>query len=76
MMLLHSQIETDSTTIKRCFYDHTKGILKVEFNSGSLYEYEGVPSEVYDSLCKAESQGRFFNESIKSNYSHNKLLNS
>ncbi len=76
MMLLNSQFETDSSTIKRCFYDYTRGVLKVEFNSGSLYEYEGVPSEVYDSLCKAESQGRFFTESIKGNYSHNKLLKS
>jgi len=75
-MLLNSQIETDSSTIKRCFYDYTKGVLKVEFNSGTLYEYEGVPTEVYDGLCKAESQGRFFSESIKGNYSHTKLLKS
>ena len=75
-MLLNSQIETDSSTIKRCFYDYTKSVLKVEFNSGTLYEYEGVPSEVYDGLCKAESQGRFFSESIKGNYSHTKLLKS
>jgi len=76
MMLLNSQFETESSTIKRCFYDYTKNLLKVEFNSGALYEYEGVPAEVYDSFCKAESQGRFFTESIKSNYQHTKLLKS
>lgn len=75
-MLLNSQIETNSSTIKKCFYDFTKGSLKVEFVSGALYEYEGVPTEVYDELCKAESQGRFFTESIKGNYQHTKLLKS
>lgn len=68
------QAESNSSTIKRCFYDFTKGVLKVEFQSGALYEYEGVPSSVYDDLCKADSQGKFFTESIKNNYPHTKLL--
>ncbi len=73
-MILNTQAESNSSTVKRCFYDFTTKVLKVEFVSGAIYEYEGVPSTVYDDLCKADSQGKYFTESIKNNYSYNKLL--
>jgi hypothetical protein len=73
-MILNTQAESNSSTVKRCFYDFTTKVLKVEFVSGAIYEYEGVPSIVYDDLCKADSQGKYFTESIKNNYSYNKLL--
>lgn len=70
------QAESNSSTIKKCIYDFTRGVLKVEFTSGALYEYEGVSSEMYDSLCKAESQGKYFTENIKNAFPHTKLLTS
>jgi len=73
-MILNSQVESNSSTIKKCFYDFTSGTLKVEFAGGALYEYANVPSTTYDALCKAESQGKFFSEKIKNNYEFAKLL--
>jgi hypothetical protein len=73
-MLLNSQVESNSSTIKKCYYDFTSGTLKVEFAGGSLYEYANVSSDDYDNLCKAESQGKFFSEKIKNKYEFTKLL--
>ena len=64
-MILNTQAESNSSTVKRCFYDFTTKVLKVEFVSGAIYEYEGVPSTVYDDLCKADSQGNILRKVLK-----------
>ena len=73
-MILEQQSTSDSGMINKCFYNFTTNVLKIEFASGAMYEYSNVPTEVYDELCKAESQGKFFNEQIKHNFSHNQLI--
>lgn len=46
-------------------YDESGAILEVEFNNGRIYQYSGVPEEVYQGLMNAGSHGIFFNEFIK-----------
>jgi hypothetical protein len=73
-MILEQQSTSDSGMIKKCFYNFTSNQLKIEFNNGQVYEYSNVPSEIYESLIKAESQGKFFNEQIKQNYQFSQLI--
>lgn len=73
-MLIEQVTTTDSSMIKRAFYNFLTNTLKVEFNSGALYEYNNVEPAVYEDFCKAESQGKFFNEKIKNSYSNVKLI--
>lgn len=75
-MLIEQMTTTDSSMIKKAIYNFTTNTLKVEFNSGALYEYTQVDPQLYDEFCKAESQGKFFNEKIKNNYENSKLINS
>jgi hypothetical protein len=75
-MLIEQMTTTDSTMIKKAIYNFTTNSLKVEFKSGALYEYQNVDPQTYDAFCKAESQGKFFNEKIKNNYENLKLINS
>lgn len=75
-MLIEQLTTTDSTMIKKAIYNFTTNTLKVEFKSGALYEYQNVDPYVYDEFCKAESQGKFFNEKIKNTYENSKLINS
>ena len=75
-MLIEQITTTDSSMIKKAVYNFTTNTLKVEFSSGSLYEYANVDPQTYDEFCKAESQGKFFNEKIKNNYPNSKLINS
>tara|TARA_R110000737_G_scaffold194202_3_gene215365 strand:+ start:287 stop:478 length:192 start_codon:yes stop_codon:yes gene_type:complete len=60
--------------INKYVYNFATKTLKVEFNSGALYEYKNVESETYDELTKSESTGKFFNEKIKNNFEHSQLL--
>jgi len=75
-MLIEQVTTTDSSMIKKAVYNFTTNSLKVEFNSGAVYEYANVDPLTYDEFCKAESQGKFFNEKIKNNYTNSKLITS
>ncbi|HIX25739.1 MAG TPA: KTSC domain-containing protein [Candidatus Lachnoclostridium avicola] len=49
------------------------GILHIRFQSGSLYEYIGVPASIYNGLLEARSHGRFFSDYIKNQYAYKKI---
>jgi 3-hydroxyisobutyrate dehydrogenase-like beta-hydroxyacid dehydrogenase len=42
--------------------------LEIEFVSGSVYRYLGVPEHLYRQLLRAQSIGTFFNERIRDSY--------
>jgi hypothetical protein len=49
-------------------YDPAEQVLEVEFRTGGIYRYLGVPRASYNALMAAMSKGRFFNTQIKSSY--------
>jgi hypothetical protein len=56
-----------SRSIRSIGYEHAKQILEIEFRQGPrVYEYYGVPLDIYDRLMTAESKGTFVNQMIKS----------
>ena len=63
-----SREPVSSSTIAAIGYDEEREILEVEFVSGALYRYLGVPDEVFDALWAAPSKGKFFNEHIRDAY--------
>ena len=62
-----------STDIRAIGYDQDSQTLEVEFNTGSVYQYTGVPISEYDSLMNADSKGKYFNSNVKNIYSYMKL---
>jgi hypothetical protein len=47
--------------------------LTVRFNSGAVYEYLGVPSEVHEKLMAADSVGQYLNKFVKPVFTCNKV---
>lgn len=47
--------------------------LEIEFRSGSIYRYIGVPVRVFEELKKAESKGRYFAQSIRGKYEFQRI---
>jgi len=62
-----------SSNLRSIGYEPETAILEVEFNSSAIYQYHGVPQEVFDSLMQAGSKGIYFNANIKNSYSTSKL---
>lgn len=62
-----------SSVIVTAHYDKDTQVLKVIFRSGAVYEYYGVPEEVYLMYMKAKSKGTFLNKFIKGNFEFEKV---
>jgi hypothetical protein len=58
----------DSSAIASVGYDPARETLELEFRSGNVYRYFGVPQEIYEDLIHAPSMGRFFGSYIRGQY--------
>ena len=59
-----------SSNIRSIGYEASSLILEVEFKSGSVYQYMGVPQSEYESPINAISIGRYLNSNIKEHYQY------
>lgn len=57
-----------SESIAAIGYDDDAEALEVEFVSGAVYRYRGVPQDVFEDLRQAPSKGAHFNQHIKDAY--------
>jgi hypothetical protein len=54
-------------------YDAEARVLEIEFDSGTVYQYLGVPESVYRELLAAPSKGSYFDGRIRYQYSHRQV---
>ena len=62
-----------SSNIASIGYDAPSQILEVEFQSGAIYQYYGVPENIYEQLMQAGSKGQFLNVYIKNAYGYSRV---
>jgi len=60
-----ARVELQSTSLTAATYQEHGAVLELEFRSGAIYRYIGVPEPVYQGLLSAESKGRYFNQHIR-----------
>jgi hypothetical protein len=65
--------EFDSSVIKSAMYNHETSVLTISFSKGDVYAYNDVEENVFNEFVNANSQGTFFTQVIKENYTFNKL---
>jgi hypothetical protein len=46
-------------------YDGERHLLEVEFEDGRIYQYEGVPMEVYHDLLESAAPGKYLDARVK-----------
>lgn len=69
------RIPVQSSNLASVGYDPQNSILEIEFNNGSIYQYTGVPQEVYEGLMNADSKGSYFHYNIKkAGYCYTRIL--
>lgn len=62
-----------SSNIAAIGYDADSQTLEVEFTSGAVYSYSGVPSNEYEGFMGSDSKGKYLHANIKNAYSFVKL---
>ena len=63
----------ESTTLSAVAYDETRGLLQIEFCSGAVYQYFGVPAAVHQALLDAASKGGYFNQAIRGRFRYHRV---
>ena len=58
----------ESSNLESLGYDAETSTLRIEFKNGGIYEYEGVPQELFDFFISSESVGKFFFSDIRSQF--------
>jgi len=61
-----------SSNVKSIGYDPQTTTLEVEFVDGAIYQYYGVPQNMYEQMMTAPSKGQFLNTYIKNHYPYSR----
>jgi len=62
-----------SSNIRSVGYDPQTQTLEVEFMNGTIYQYYGVPENIYDQMMGEQSKGRFLNTYIRNQYPYSRV---
>ena len=57
-----------SSNIKAVGYDQETYTIEVEFHTGGIYQYTGVPEQVYRGFMQSASKGSYFHDHIRNRY--------
>jgi hypothetical protein len=49
-------------------YDASTKILEIEFQSGLVYQYAGVPQKVYRELIRSDEIGKYFTDKVRNRF--------
>lgn len=59
------RVQVSSSNLLSVGYNSKTMVLEVEFKNRSIYQYFGIPSNIYSGLMSAKSHGRYFHAYIK-----------
>ena len=62
-----------SSNIRSIGYDPEDETLEVEFVNGGIYQYFGVPQQLYERFMAASSKGQFFSAHIRDKFRTKKI---
>jgi hypothetical protein len=57
-----------SCILRSVGYDDTTKNMEIEFHSGLIYQYSGVPTKVHDDLMNSSAVGKFFADKVRSRF--------
>ena len=62
-----------SSNISAIGYDADARVLEIEFTTGAVYQYSGVPLGEHEGFMNADSKGKYLHANIKNRYAGLKL---
>jgi hypothetical protein len=65
VVILLERQSVKSVILRSVGYDDSTKILEIEFHSGLVYQYSGVPSKVYTDLMRSSEVGKYFSEKVR-----------
>jgi hypothetical protein len=62
-----------SSNIAEIGYDSDLSVLEIKFLDGSVYQYLGVPEDIFQGIMSAPSHGKYFHQYVKDKYNFKKI---
>ncbi|WP_111591837.1 KTSC domain-containing protein [Chitinophaga dinghuensis] len=62
-----------STVIASYSYSNKEHVLRIVFQSGSVYDYLHVPQKIFQALKAATSKGTYLNQHIKGHFPYRQV---
>jgi hypothetical protein len=57
-----------SRILRSAGYDAASKNLVIEFQTGLVYQYAGVPPKVFEDLMRSDAVGKYFSEKIRNQF--------
>ena len=57
-----------SRILRTVGYDESTKILEIEFQSGLVYQYAGVPPKVHRELIRSDEIGKYFIDKVRNTF--------
>jgi KTSC domain len=57
-----------SRILRSLGYNESTKILEIEFQTGLVYQYAGVPLKVYRELIRSEEIGKYFTDKVRNRF--------
>jgi hypothetical protein len=68
VVILLERQPVKSRILRSLGYDDTTKILEIEFHTGLVYQYSGVPAKVYADLIHSDAVGKYFSEKVRNRF--------
>ena len=59
-----------SSCVARAEYERDRGVLRIRYTGGLIYDYQHVPLETVEALRASISKGQFVNAEIKPRFAY------
>lgn len=68
------KLSVQSRILRSVGYDDKSKILGIEFQTGLVYQYWGVPPKVYAELMHSEGIGKYFSEKVRPKFAAKQIV--
>jgi hypothetical protein len=68
VVILLERHAVKSVILRSVGYDDSTKILEIEFHTGLVYQYLGVPSKVYSDLMRSGEVGKYFSDKVRTQF--------
>jgi hypothetical protein len=73
-VILLERLAVKSCILRSVGYDAAQKNMEIEFCSGLVFQYAGVPAKVHADLMSSDSVGKYFSEKVRNRFRARKMV--
>lgn len=74
MVIILERLSVTSRILRSVGYNEEKKIMEIEFTSGLVYQFLGVPPKIYADLMRSAEIGKYFSEKIRPKFQSKQVI--